>query len=102
MRDKPDNIHVSGFFLQERQDHQEAKEEIEKSWLHTHRNGRKDMGPRGCVSLEPHLPWVQAKEIQLKMPYPREEPLDDMFMMTNPLLLEDVEELQLALVRMKQ
>ena len=29
MRDKPNNIHVSGFFLQEGQDHQAAKREIE-------------------------------------------------------------------------
>ena len=60
------------------------------------------MGPRGAVSLEPYLQWVQARAIQLKMPYSREAPMPDMFVKTTPPLLNDVEELQLALVRMQQ
>ena len=52
--------------------------------------------------MEPYLRWVQARTIHLKMPYSREEPMTDMFVKTTPPLLDDVEELQLALVRMQQ
>ena len=41
MRDKPNNIHMSGLFLKEWEDHKETKEEIEKAWRHIHRKGRK-------------------------------------------------------------
>ena len=51
------------------------------------------MGPRGAVSLEPYLEWVQARAIQLKMLYSQEAPMSDLFMKTTPPLLDDVEEL---------
>ena len=60
------------------------------------------MGPRGVVSLEPYLQWVRSRAIQLKMPYTRETPMPDLFVKTSPPLLDDLEELQLALVRMQQ
>ena len=55
-----------------------------KAWLHIHKKSRKDLGLRGVVSLEHYLRWVQAREIQLKMPYSREEPMRDMFLKTPP------------------
>ena len=60
------------------------------------------MGPRGVVSLEPHLRWVQTREIQLDMPYSREGPIPGMFLRITTPLLDDVEEPQLALVRMQE
>ena len=93
VRDKPNSIHLSGFFLKEGEDHKEAKEEIAKAWRHIHKKSRKDLGPRGVISLETHLRWVQARAIQLKMSYSCEEPIPDMFVRTTPPLLDDVEEL---------
>ena len=52
--------------------------------------------------MEPHLRWVQARAIQLKMLYSHEEPPPDMFVKTTHPILDDMEELQLALVRMQQ
>ena len=52
--------------------------------------------------MEPYLPWVHARAIQLKMPYSREEPMPDIFVKITPPFLDDVEELQLSLVRMQQ
>ena len=60
------------------------------------------MGPRGVVSLEPYLQWIRSRAIQLKMPYTRETPMPDIFVKTTPPLLDDLEEMQLALVRMQQ
>ena len=60
------------------------------------------MGPRRVVSLEPYLQWVQTRTIQLKMLYFREAPMPEMFVRTTPPLLDDMEELQLALVSMQQ
>ena len=60
------------------------------------------MGPTGVVSLEPYLQWVRSRAIQLKMPYTRETPMPDLFVKTAPPLLDDLEELQLALVRIQQ
>ena len=47
MRDKPNSIHLSSFFLKEGEDHREAREQIAKAWRHIHRKSRKDLGPRG-------------------------------------------------------
>ena len=60
------------------------------------------MGPRGVVSLEPYLQWVQTRAIQLKMLYSQETLMPDLFVKTTPPSLDDLEELQLALVRMQQ
>ena len=46
MRDKPNIIHLSSFFLKEGDDHREAKEQIAKSWRHIHKTSRKDLAPR--------------------------------------------------------
>ena len=56
IRDKPNNIHLSGFFLKQGEDYKEAKEEIAKAWRHTHRKSRKDLGTKmscffGALSL---------------------------------------------------
>ena len=64
--------------------------------------GREDLGPRGAASLEPYHQWVLARAIQLKMSYSREAPMPNMLVKTTPPLLGDVEELQVALVRMQQ
>ena len=98
MRDKPNSIHMSGFFLKEGEYHKEARDQIVQAWRHIH----KDLGPRGVVALEPYLLWVQARAIQLKMLYSHKAPMPDMFVKTTPPLLDDVEELQLSLVRMQQ
>ena len=60
------------------------------------------MGPRGSVSLDTYLQWAQTRAIQLKMSYSRETHMPDLFVKTAPPLLYDLEELQLALVRMQQ
>ena len=96
----PNSIHLSGFFLKEGENHKEVKEKISKAWRHIHRKSRKDLGPRGFVSSEPYLRWVQAREIQLKIPYSCEKYIPDMFVKTTLPLLNDAEELQLAVVRM--
>ena len=102
MRDKPNNIHLSCFFLKEGEDHKEAREQIAKSWRHIHRKSRKDLRPRGVISLEPYLQWVEARVIQLKISYSREALMPDMFVKNTSPLLDDMEELQLSLVKMHQ
>ena len=52
--------------------------------------------------MEPYLQWVQMRAIQLKMSYSRETHMPDLFVNTTPPLLDDIEELQLALVGMQQ
>ena len=80
----------------------EAREKIAKAWRHIHKKSRKDLGPRGDVSLDPYLQWIQTRAIQLKMSYSRETPMPDLFVKTTLPLLDDLEELQLALVRLQQ
>ena len=102
MRDKPNSIHSSSFFLKEGEDHKEVREQIAKAWHHIHKKSMKDLGPRGAISLEPYLQWVQTRAIQLKMSYSHEMPMPELFVKTTSPLLDDLEELQLALVRMQQ
>ena len=49
MMDKPNSIHLISLFLEEGEDHKEAREQIAKAWRHIHRKNRKDLGPRGCL-----------------------------------------------------
>ena len=73
-----------------------------KALRHVHKKSRKDLGPRRVISLEPYLQWVQTRAIQLKMSYSLEAPMSGLFVKTTPPLLDDMEELHLALVRMQQ
>ena len=73
-----------------------------KAWHHLHKKSRKDLGLRGVVSLEPYIQWVRSRAIQLKMLYTRETPMPDLFVKTTLPLLDDLEELQLALVKTQQ
>ena len=75
MKDKPNNIHLSGYFLQEGKYHKLAKEEIERAWRHVNRKGRDILGHIGVVSLETYLQWVHVRACVLKMPYYPEKPL---------------------------
>ena len=44
MSDKPNNIHVSSFFLKKGGDKKEAKEDISKACCHIYRKGRETLG----------------------------------------------------------
>ena len=67
-----------------------------------HRKGRSELGPCNCVALEAYTLWVKKRALELKMPYPCERPMS--MVVVEPLTLpnQDVEELEDALIKMKQ
>ncbi|KAI5434273.1 hypothetical protein KIW84_021222 [Lathyrus oleraceus] len=64
--------------------------------------GRSELGPCNCVTLEAYTLWTKKRALELKMPYPCERPM--YMVVVEPLTLpnQDVEELEDALIKMKQ
>ncbi|KAI5383295.1 hypothetical protein KIW84_070627 [Lathyrus oleraceus] len=48
-----------------------------RAWRKIHRKGRKELGPKNCVALEPYTAWVRKRASEYLMPYeyPRPTPL---------------------------
>ncbi|KAI5433539.1 hypothetical protein KIW84_020722 [Lathyrus oleraceus] len=99
LRDKPNNTLLEGLFYQEGKDPQHLKQKIVHAWHDVHRKGRFELGPCNCVA---YTLWVKKRALELKMPYPCERPMS--MVVVEPLTLpnQDVEELEDALVKMKQ
>ncbi|KAI5409966.1 hypothetical protein KIW84_055433 [Lathyrus oleraceus] len=94
LKDKPNNILLEGVFFQEGKDPQGLKNRMVRAWRKIHRKGRKELGPKNCVALEPYTAWVRRRASEYLMPYeyPRPTPLA----MAGPSTLPDqgVEELR--------
>ncbi|KAI5421082.1 hypothetical protein KIW84_044792 [Lathyrus oleraceus] len=78
------------------------KQKIVHAWHNVHRKGRSELGPCNCVAFEAYTLWVKKRALELKMPYPSERPMS--MVVADPLTLpnQDVEELEDALIKMKQ
>ncbi|KAI5411755.1 hypothetical protein KIW84_056719 [Lathyrus oleraceus] len=96
------NVPLIGLLYQEGKDPQHLKKKIVHAWHNVHRKGRFELGPCNCVALEAYTLWVKKRDLELKMPYPCERPVS--MVVVEPLTLpnQDVEELEDALVKMKQ
>ncbi|KAI5398874.1 hypothetical protein KIW84_064312 [Lathyrus oleraceus] len=66
------------------------------------KKGRFELGPCNCVALEAYTLWVKKRAMELKMHYPCERPMS--MVVVEPLTLpnQDVEDLEDALIKMKQ
>jgi hypothetical protein len=94
LKDKPNNILLEGVFFQEVKDPQGLKGRMVRAWRKIHRKGRKELGPKNCIALEPYTSWVRRRAAEYLMPYeyPRPTPL----VVVGPSTLPDqgVEELR--------
>jgi hypothetical protein len=102
LRDKPNNTFLKGLFYQEGKDPQHLKQKIMHDWHNVHMKGRSELGPRNCVALEAYTLWVKKRALELKMPYPCERPMSMVVVEPSTLPNQDAEELEDALVKMKQ
>ncbi|XP_050878042.1 uncharacterized protein LOC127081859 [Lathyrus oleraceus] len=102
MKDKPSNILLEGFLIQEVVDIKGLKEKIVRVWNKIHMKGNDKLGNRDCVALEPYTQWVQARVAKIKMPYPPEEPMFSKVIRLIPVPVEYLKGLQVALARLKQ
>ncbi|KAI5410067.1 hypothetical protein KIW84_055519 [Lathyrus oleraceus] len=77
LKDKPNNILLEGVFFQEGKDPQGLKGRMVRAWRKIHRKGRKELGPKNCIALEPYTSWVRRRASEYLMPYeyPRPTPL---------------------------
>ncbi|KAI5433930.1 hypothetical protein KIW84_020966 [Lathyrus oleraceus] len=94
LKDKPNNILLEGGFFQEGKYPQNLKGRMVRAWCKIHKKGRKEPGPKNCISLEPYTSWVRrrASEYRMLYDYPRPTPM----VMVRPSTLPDqgVEELR--------
>ncbi|KAI5419834.1 hypothetical protein KIW84_043840 [Lathyrus oleraceus] len=77
LKDKPNNILLEGVFFQEGKDLQGLKARMVHAWRKVHKKGRKELGPKNCVAMEPYTAWVRKRAYEYLMPYeyPRPTPL---------------------------
>ncbi|KAI5402704.1 hypothetical protein KIW84_050344 [Lathyrus oleraceus] len=77
LKDKPNNILLEGVFFQEGKDPQGLKGRMVRAWRKVHKKGRKELGPKNCIALEPYTAWVRKRASEYLMPYdyPRPTPL---------------------------
>ncbi|KAI5432238.1 hypothetical protein KIW84_036109 [Lathyrus oleraceus] len=77
LKDKPNNILLEGVFFQEGKDPQGLKARMVRAWRKVHKKGRKELGPKNCIAMEPYTAWVRKRESEYLMPYdyPRPTPL---------------------------
>ncbi|KAI5423032.1 hypothetical protein KIW84_046150 [Lathyrus oleraceus] len=89
IKDKPNNILLEGVFFQEGKDPQGLKGRMVRAWRKIHRKGRKELGPKNCVTMEPYTSWFRKRASEYLMPYeyPRPTPL----VMAGPSTLPDQE-----------
>jgi hypothetical protein len=71
-------------------------------WRHVHKKIREVLGKLDCVSFEPYLESVQAKAVNLKMPYPRQEPFSLTVKEPSLIFMTDAEKLKIALTRVQR
>ncbi|KAI5418295.1 hypothetical protein KIW84_042797 [Lathyrus oleraceus] len=77
LRDKPNNMLLEGLFYEEGKDPQHLKQHIVHAWHNVHRKGRNELGSCNCVALEAYTLWVKKRALELNMPYPYVEELED-------------------------
>ena len=77
LKDKPNNILLESVFYQKGKDPQGLKGMMVRAWRKIHMKGRKELGPKNCIALEPYTSWVRKRASEYRMPcdYPRPTPI---------------------------
>jgi hypothetical protein len=94
LKDKPNNILLEGVFFQEGKDPQNLKGRMVRAWRKIHRKGRKELGPKNCIALEPYTSWVRRRASKYRMPYDYPRPTPMVMVGPSTLPNQGVEELR--------
>ncbi|KAI5429603.1 hypothetical protein KIW84_034251 [Lathyrus oleraceus] len=62
--------------------------------LEVHRKGRKELGPKNCIALEPYTAWVRKRALEYRMPYDYPRPTPMVMVGPSTLPNQGVEELR--------
>ncbi|KAI5435067.1 hypothetical protein KIW84_021772 [Lathyrus oleraceus] len=94
LKDKPNNVLLEGVFFQEGKDPQNLKGRMVHAWRKIHRKGRKELGPKNCIALEPYTSWVRRIAYEYRMPYDHPRPTPMVMVGPSTLPNQGVEELR--------
>ncbi|KAI5394367.1 hypothetical protein KIW84_061159 [Lathyrus oleraceus] len=94
LKDKPNNILLEGVFFQEGKDPQNLKGRMVRARCKIHRKGRKELGPKNCIALEPYTLWVRKRASEYRMPYDYPRPTPMVMVGPSTLPNQGVEELR--------
>ena len=94
LKDKPNNILLEGVFFQEGKDPQNLKGRMVRVWRKIHRKGRKELGLKNCITLEPYTSWVRKSTLEYRMPYDYPRPTPMIMVGPSTLPNQGVEELR--------
>ena len=72
------------------------------AWHNVPRKGRSELDPCNCVAMEAYTIWMKKRALELKTPYACERPMSLVVAEPSTLSNQDVEELEDALIKMKQ
>ncbi|KAI5436268.1 hypothetical protein KIW84_022657 [Lathyrus oleraceus] len=94
LKDKPNNSQLEGVFFQEGIDPQNLKGKMVRAWRKIHRKGRKKLGPKNCIALEPYTLWVKRRASEYHMPYDYPRPTPMVMVGPSTLPNQGIEELR--------
>ncbi|KAI5395481.1 hypothetical protein KIW84_061885 [Lathyrus oleraceus] len=94
LKDKPNNILLEDVFFQEGKDPQNLKGRMVRAWRKIHKKGRKELGPKNCIALEPYTSWVRRRASEYRMPYDYPRPTPMVMVGPSTLPNQGVEELR--------
>ncbi|KAI5409778.1 hypothetical protein KIW84_055290 [Lathyrus oleraceus] len=65
-----------------------------RAWRKIHKKGKKELGPKNCIALEPYTYWVRRRAFEYLMPYEYPRPTPLVVAGPSTLLSQKVEELR--------
>ena len=65
-----------------------------RAWRKVHRKGRKELGPKNCIALEPYTAWVRKRVLEYRMPYDYPRPTRMVMVGRSTIPNQGVEELR--------
>jgi hypothetical protein len=65
-----------------------------RAWCKVHRKGRKELGSKNCIALEPYTAWVRRRALEYHMPYEYSRPTPMVMVGPSTLSNQGIEELR--------
>ena len=94
LKDKPNNILLEGVFFQGGKDPQNLEGRMVRPLRKIHRKGRKELGLKNCIALEPYPSWVRKRVLEYRMPYDYPRPTRMVMVGRSTIPNQGVEELK--------
>ena len=94
LKDKPEDKPLEEFLIVRGIDDSKLLKRVRRTWRKIHHIGKKELGKKNCVALEPYTYWVKARVQTVKLPYPWEPSMSTKPPRPSPISISEVEKLK--------